>query len=80
MYLTQGLHRVLQRKPGSIATVCGGRRHTVKALGARVAKLAGALQRLGVGDGGRVGVLAQNADRYYEVFLGVFWAADPSTL
>ena len=74
MYLTQGLHRMLQRKPESIATVCGGRRHTVKELGARVAKLGGALQRLGVRDGARVGVLAQNADRYYEVFLGVFWA------
>lgn len=74
MYLTQGLHRALQRKPESIATVCGGRCHTVKEFGTRVAKLGGALQRLGVRDGARVGVLAQNADRYYEVFLGVFWA------
>jgi acyl-CoA synthetase (AMP-forming)/AMP-acid ligase II len=74
MYLTQGLHRSLQRDPVSLATVFGPRRRTVREHVDRVARLAGALRRLGVGEGDRVGVLALNSDRFAEVVMAVPWA------
>ncbi|MGH8487265.1 MAG: AMP-binding protein, partial [Pseudomonas sp.] len=58
MYLTQGLHHVLQQRPHSLATVFRGRRHTYAQLAERVARLAGALQQLGMHSGDRVGLLA----------------------
>ena len=74
MNITQGLHRALQQKPNSIATIFQGRRRTFAELGSRVAKLAGALQKLGVKAGDRVGMLSLNSDRYLEYYLGVYWA------
>jgi acyl-CoA synthetase (AMP-forming)/AMP-acid ligase II len=74
MYLTQGLHRSIQRTPQAVATLCGERSQTFAELGERVAKLAGALQRLGLQPGDRVAMLALNSDRYLEYFLAVFWA------
>ncbi|MGQ7934996.1 long-chain-fatty-acid--CoA ligase [Paraburkholderia sp. D1E] len=74
MYLTQGLHRAMQQKPYAIATVCGNRRHNFAELGERVAKLAGAQQKLGLRPDDRVGILSLNSDRYLETFLAVMWA------
>jgi len=74
MYLTQGLHRALQQKPDSVATIFQGRRRTFAELASRVAKLAGALQGLGLKAGERVGMLALNSDRYLEYYLAVYWA------
>ena len=74
MYLTQGLHRALQQKPGSIATIFQGRKRTFVELAGRVAKLAGALQGLGLKAGDRVGMLSLNSDRYLEYYLAVYWA------
>jgi acyl-CoA synthetase (AMP-forming)/AMP-acid ligase II len=71
--LTQGLHRAVQQKPNGVATIFGARRRTFAELVTRVAKLAGALQGLGMKPGDRVGILALNSDRYLEYYLGVLW-------
>ena len=76
MYLTQGLQRSLQRHPDATATIFGDRVRTFAELGDRVARLAGALRRLGVQDGERVAVLALNSDRYAEALLAVPWCGD----
>ena len=73
MYLTQGLHRAVQRHPQQIATICGSRQHSYAQYADRVARLAGALQTLGMGKGDRVGMLGFNSDRYLEFFFGTWW-------
>lgn len=74
MYLTQGLHRAIQRKGSATATVCGTRRHTFRQLGDRVARLAAVFRELGVRAGDRVAILSLNSDRYLEFYLGIWWA------
>ena len=74
MYLTQGLQRALQQAPGHVATVFRGRRRSFGEFGERVARLAGALRRLPVVPGDRVGVLAQNSDLWLEAMMAVWWA------
>lgn len=74
LYLTQGLHRAVQQRPDRIATIFGERQHTYALYGDRVARLAGALQALGVARGDRVGMLGLNSDRYLEFFFGSWWA------
>ncbi|HXA47123.1 MAG TPA: long-chain fatty acid--CoA ligase [Burkholderiaceae bacterium] len=74
MYLTQGLHRAIQQRPNRPATIFPGRQHNFRELGERVAKLAGALKRLGLQPGDRVAMLSLNSDRYLEYYLAVFWA------
>ena len=74
MYLTQSLHRAVQQHPGRIATRCGDRLHTFRDLADRVARLAGALQQLGMQEGDRVAMLALNSDRYLEYQWAVPWA------
>lgn len=73
MYLTQGLHRMLQQEPDHLATIFRERRQTYRELGQRVSRLAGALQLLGMQAGDRVGMLALNSDRYLEYMLGTWW-------
>ncbi|WP_223533321.1 acyl-CoA synthetase [Pseudomonas sp. GL-RE-20] len=73
MYMTQCLQRTLQQNPDHIATIHGERRHTYREFGERVARLAGALQKLGMAAGDRVGMLALNSDRYLEYIMGVWW-------
>jgi len=73
MYMTQCLQRTLQQNPDHIATLFADRRHTYRQFGDRVARLAGALQRLGMAAGDRVGMLACNSDRYLEYIMGVWW-------
>lgn len=72
--LTQGLHRAMQQRPQAIATLFRGRRQTFSMLGERVARLAGALRMLRVEVGERVGIMALNSDRYFEFYLGAWWA------
>lgn len=72
-YLTQGLHRAVQRHPERIATICGDRQRTYREYADRVARLAAALQQLGMSRGDRVGMLALNSDRYLEFFYGTWW-------
>jgi long-chain acyl-CoA synthetase len=74
MNVTQGLRRMLQVDPHGVATIDGNRRHTWQQLGDRVARLAGALQGVGIKAGDRVAVLMLNSDRYIELYLGVAWA------
>ncbi|WP_067698974.1 acyl-CoA synthetase [Nocardia jejuensis] len=74
MYLTQGLHRAAQQHPDGIMTICGDRVRTNREVRERVARLAGALREVGVGDGDRVAILSLNSDRYHEYLLAVPWA------
>src|SRR5690349_9149935 len=73
MYMTQCLQRTLQQDPEHIATLFADRRHTYREFGERVARLAGALQALGMAAVDRVGMLALNSDRYLEYIMGVWW-------
>jgi acyl-CoA synthetase (AMP-forming)/AMP-acid ligase II len=74
MYLTQGLHRAVQRMPDATMTVFGERTRTFRQVADRVARLAGSLRGLGVGNGDRVALLGFNSDRYSECLLAVAWA------
>ncbi|WP_321916121.1 MULTISPECIES: long-chain-fatty-acid--CoA ligase [unclassified Paraburkholderia] len=74
MYMTQGLHRSLQQRPGAVAIRFGDHSVTFRQLGARVARLAGALRQFGVMDGERVAMLSLNSARYLEYNLAVPWA------
>ncbi|MPY85551.1 MAG: long-chain-fatty-acid--CoA ligase [Actinophytocola sp.] len=74
MYLTQGLHRSVQQTPDAVMTVFGDRKRTFREVADRVARLAGALRGLGVGDGDRVAMLSLNSDRYHEYLFAVPWA------
>jgi acyl-CoA synthetase (AMP-forming)/AMP-acid ligase II len=72
--LTQGLHRAVQQKPDAIATVCAGRARTHRESVDRIARLARALQDLGVEDGERAAILSLNSDRYHEFLGATLWA------
>lgn len=73
MQITSILRRAAQVNPNGIATICKDRRQTWSQLLARVEKLAGALQGLGMGPGDRVALLSLNSDRYIEYFFAVVW-------
>jgi acyl-CoA synthetase (AMP-forming)/AMP-acid ligase II len=68
------VHRAVRNCPERPATICGERQHSFRQYGERVARLAGALRSLGVARGDRVGILAQNSDRYLEAYYGTWWA------
>ena len=72
-YMTQGLHRAVQRHPQKLATIFGERRQSYGQFAERVARLAGALQKLGMARGDRIGMLALNSDRYLEFYYGCWW-------
>lgn len=74
MYLTQGLHRALQRTPEAPATIYGDRTRTFREHIDRIARLAAGLHSLGVVSGDRVAMLSLNSDRYAEYLLAVPWA------
>jgi long-chain acyl-CoA synthetase len=79
MYLTQGLKRSAQIKGNQTSTCILGpdgqdRRRTWGETRDRVAKLAGAMRALGLGEGDRAAILALNSDRYFEFFYGTVWA------
>ncbi|WP_338580926.1 long-chain fatty acid--CoA ligase [Pseudomonas sp. MAG733B] len=74
MYITQGLHRHLQRCPNATAIRYQGRGITYAEFGDRVARLAGALKGLGVTSGDRVAMLSLNSLRYIEYYQAVPWA------
>ena len=72
-YMTQGLHRAVQRHPEKLATIFGERQHSYGRYAERVARLGAALQELGMARGDRVGMLALNSDRYLEFYYGTWW-------
>jgi acyl-CoA synthetase (AMP-forming)/AMP-acid ligase II len=74
MYITQTLHRMMQRAPGRIATIDGDRRRTWAELGDGVARFAGAMQALGLQRGDRVAMLSRNGDHFLEYIYGTLWA------
>lgn len=74
MYLTQSIHKAARENPTGIATVYKHRRTTHLQVIDRVARLAGALQKLDVKTEDRVGILAANSDYYIESIYATFWA------
>src|SRR5271163_4801218 len=74
MSTTFGLHRALQFARNGIATQFEDRQRTWAEVADRVARLAGALQRLDIGKGDRVAILMLNQDRYFELYLAIAWA------
>ena len=74
MYLTQGLHRVVQQRPDEIATICAGRVRTHAESVDRIARLAAAFQGLGIRDGKRAAILSVNSDRFHEFLAATLWA------
>jgi len=75
MYLTQGLRRAAKQAPDAIACISENRQHTWTQFQDRVARLAGALRKLGLKVEDRIAMLALNSDRYAEYYYGTFWAA-----
>ena len=73
MYITQGLHRAIQQTPDKTAFVSANRSFSFAQVGDRVARLAGALQQLGMKPGDRIALLSMNSDRYLEAMLGIIW-------
>jgi acyl-CoA synthetase (AMP-forming)/AMP-acid ligase II len=73
MYLTQALHRAAQQHGEHIAVRFHDRQWTFRELIDRVARLAGALRKLGMAVGDRVAMLALNSDRYLEYQMAVPW-------
>ena len=73
MQITQALHRAVQLHPDRVATHFGERQRTFLELRERVARLAGALQALGMRAGDRVAMLSLNSDRYLEYQMAVPW-------
>ncbi|MGO4761696.1 long-chain-fatty-acid--CoA ligase [Cupriavidus sp. 2KB_3] len=74
MYMTQSLHRSLQQRPDKTAVRFQGRNLTYAELGDRVARLAGALKKLGVTEGERVAMFSLNSARFLEYYMAVPWA------
>ena len=73
MYLTQALHRAAQQHPDRVAVRFGDRQCSFGELIDRVARLAAALQALGMQRGDRVAMLSLNSDRYLEYQMAVPW-------
>ncbi len=75
MYMTQGLRRAASLNPDIPACLSESRELSWREVRDRVARLAGALHKLGLKKGDRVAMLALNSDRYLEFYYSVFWAA-----
>jgi acyl-CoA synthetase (AMP-forming)/AMP-acid ligase II len=77
MYLTQGLHRALQRQPDATALVHlqgGVQSHwTFATCADQVARMASALRGRGIDAGDRVALLAPNSDRLVQGLLACWW-------
>ena len=77
MYLTQGLHRALQRHPQKTALhhlAEGGERHwTFAQYADEVARQAAALQARGIASGDRVALLAPNNDHLITLLMACWW-------
>lgn len=77
MYLTQGLHRSLQRHPGKDALIHLGdtapRRLVFAELADSVSRQAAALASHGVRAGDRVALLAPNSDQLVQALLACWW-------
>ena len=74
MRISSMIKRAVQLSGPGMATDYLERRQTWNQFGERVAKLAGALVKLGVAPGDRVAMLSLNSDRYLEYFFATPWA------
>lgn len=66
--------RAVLTRPDGLGTVFGDRPRTWREIGGRVARLAGAIQALGIGPVDRVAAMAMNSDRFLELLHAVPWA------
>ena len=71
MSIIEGLHVAAASNPEKLAAVCGNTRLTFRQTVERAARLASALDRLGIRSGDRVAVLALNCHRFFELYYGV---------
>ena len=73
MKFTASLHRAVQQRAGSTATVCNGRRQTYAQLQDRVARLAAGLRGLRIKRNERVAIYGFNSDHFLEALCAVPW-------
>ena len=73
MQITAMLRRAAQINPEGTATIYGDRQQSWLHMLDRVARLAGALQKLGMRPGDRVALLSLNSDRFIEYFFATVW-------
>ena len=73
IYLTQFVHRNCQKYANKVMSDFNGRQLTWTQFKNRIARFAGALQRLGMEPNDRVAILALNSDRYLEFYNAVPW-------
>ncbi len=73
MQITSMLRRAAQVNPNGIATIFQQRKQSWGQMLDRVARLAGALQALGMKPGDRVALLSLNSDRFVEYYFAVLW-------
>lgn len=71
MQITQFVRQARTLNPRGTATVYEGRSRTWTEVAERTARMAGALQRIGLGAGEFVAVLSMNSDRYVELFFAI---------
>ena len=74
MEVTSGIRRAALIRGNDLAIADGAIRRTWRETIDRVALLAGALHKLGVGRGDRVAILMLNSHRYLELYYAVPWA------
>jgi len=74
MQVTMGLRRAASIRGNDPAMIDGDVRRTWRETQNRVARLAGALQRIGLAPGDRVAILMLNSHRYLELYYAVPWA------
>ena len=71
MNIVEGLRGAAASYPGKLAAVCGDARLTFAETLERVNRLSNALTRLGLSRGDRIGVLALNCHRFFELYYAV---------
>lgn len=72
--LTLPLHKARDERPDGLFTIFGTRRRSNADFVDRVARMAGALQSIGLKPGDRVAMLSSNSDRYVEYVFATLWA------
>lgn len=76
MYFYQALQRNATILGDTIGTSFGSKENTWKEVESRVAKLAGALVKLGISNQSHVAILAMNSDKYFEYFNAIPWSGN----
>jgi long-chain acyl-CoA synthetase len=71
MSIVDGLKKSVASSPHKTAAICGSTRYNFSELNVRVDRLSSALIALGIERGDRVGVLALNCHRFFELYYGI---------